>query len=74
MLGRQDHNLGLAGVIEQRVDMNEQRVGPALRRLSKCLDQFRLVAGLHGDDLDTEGLSGGFKYLCVGSIWILRVD
>lgn len=59
MLPGQGDNLLLPpSLVEQRIDMDPQRIGMLLHGPIKCLLYLRLGAGIHNDDIDADAGCG----------------
>ena len=74
MLRSQGDNLRLALIVEQRIDMDQQRISTLFHRPIECLFQLRFGAGIDDNNFDTDAATGGLEGLRIGGVRIFGID
>jgi len=72
--GQGDNLLLPPSVVEQRIDMDQQRIGMLLHGPIKCLLYLRFGAGIHDDDVDADAAAGRHEGFDIGGVRILGID
>jgi hypothetical protein len=75
MLRSQGDNLSLpALIVEQRIDVHQQRIRTPFHRPIECPLQLQFGTGIDDNDFDTEGATGGLEGFYIGGVRIFGID